>query len=123
MQGIGKVAQRIRRIVAWGGVLMMGGLSAADPITPVTAKDWLVTPIRQPARIVAQAETREIALENGLARRVFRIAPNFATVGLENLSTQTALLRGVKPEAILELDGHRYEIGGLKGQPDYAYLN
>jgi len=102
---------------------MMGGLSAADPAAPVTAKDWLVTPIRQPARIVAQAEKREIALENGLARRVFRIAPNFATVGLENLSTQTALLRGVKPEAILELDGQRYEIGGLKGQPDYAYLN
>ena len=90
---------------------------------PASAADWLVTPVRQSARVLTQADRHEIALDNGLARRVFRLAPNFATVGLDNLSTQMALLRGVKPEAILELDGHRYEVGGLKGQPDYAYLN
>jgi len=40
-----------------------------------------------------------------------------------SLMTNATLLRGVKPEAVLTLDGRRFEIGGLKGQPDYAYLD
>jgi hypothetical protein len=54
--------------------------------------------------------------------RTFRLVPNAATVGLDNLVTGEAILRGVKPEAILEIDGQRYEVGGLKGQPNYAFL-
>jgi hypothetical protein len=61
-------------------------------------------------------------LSNGLVRRTFRLAPNAATVGLDNLATGEAILRGVKPEAMVEIDGVRYEIGGLKGQPNYAFL-
>ena len=36
--------------------------------------------------------------------------------------TGQALLRGVKPEATVTINGIRYEVGGLVGQPDYAYL-
>ncbi len=55
-------------------------------------------------------------------RRTFRVVPNGATVGLDNLMTGQTILRGVKPEALVTIDGVRYEVGGLTGQPDYAYL-
>jgi hypothetical protein len=50
------------------------------------------------------------------------LLPNAATVGFDNLMTGTAIIRGVKPEAILELDGAKYAVGGLVGQVQYAYL-
>jgi hypothetical protein len=61
-------------------------------------------------------------MTNGLVRRTWRVAPNAATVGFDNLMTGAAVIRGVKPEAILELDGAKYSVGGLSGQPQYAYL-
>ena len=54
--------------------------------------------------------------------RTFRLAPNAATVGLDQLISGESLLRGVKPEAIVEINGRRYEVGGLTGQPNYAFL-
>ena len=64
----------------------------------------------------------EIVLSNGLLARTFRLTPNAATVGLDQLTTGEALLRGVKPEAVLEISGQRCEVGGLVGQPNYAFL-
>jgi hypothetical protein len=37
--------------------------------------------------------------------------------------TGASVIRGVKPEAIIKLDDQLIEVGGLKGQPDYAYLD
>ena len=65
---------------------------------------------------------RSIALTNGLVRRTFRIAPNAATVDFRNLVTDETILRAVRPEASLTLDGKRFDVGGLRGQPDQAYL-
>jgi len=84
--------------------------------------DWLVVPIDRKAAVYRGAHPREIVMTNGLVRRTWRLAPNAATVGFDNLVTGEALLRGVKPEARLRLDGKDYDVGGLKGQPDYAYL-
>jgi hypothetical protein len=85
--------------------------------------DWLVTLVRKPAELRQDTPRREIALTNGLITRTFRTAPNFATLGFTNLITGASVLCGVKPEAMVELDCMRYEIGGLTGQPDYAYLD
>ncbi len=84
--------------------------------------DWLIDASSYRAQVVTNTDGREIKLSNGLLARTFRLAPNAATVGLDNLIAGEALLRGVKPEAILDMDGVRYEIGGLKGQPNYAFL-
>lgn len=86
------------------------------------ADDWLVKPIAAKAGVFKTANPNELVLGNGLVSRTFRIAPDAATVGLENLRAHAAVLRGVKPEATIEIDGKPYDIGGLKGQPDYAYL-
>jgi len=82
--------------------------------------DWLIRPVPQHASIRQRPD--EITLDNGLIRRTFKLAPNAATVGFDNLMTGESILRGVKPEAVVEIDGKKFDIGGLLGQPDYAYL-
>ncbi len=84
--------------------------------------DWLIDPSQFKAKAEVSPDGQQLELNNGLLRRVIRLQPNAATVALDNLVTGESLLRGVKPEAIVEVDGRRFEIGGLKGQPNYAFL-
>ncbi len=84
--------------------------------------DWLIDGSPYEAGVYRTANSREIAIDNGLVRRTLRIAPNGATVGLDNLMTGEAVIRGVKPESLVTIDGVQYEVGGLAGQPNYAYL-
>lgn len=96
-------------------------LSTSVP-TAQSAPDWLLDPSPFKVRVVKSQDGRELELNNGLLRRVIRIEPNAATVALDNLSSGESLLRGVKPEAVVEIDGKRFDIGGLKGQRNYAFL-
>jgi hypothetical protein len=87
-----------------------------------TSSDWLVVPVKTPTRLLQHPEKHEIVLTNGLMSRTFRLAPNFATVDYTNLITDAPVIRCVKPEATIELDGKHYSIGGLLGQVENAYL-
>ena len=87
------------------------------------ATDWLVDPSPFHAAIATNAAAHEIILQNGLVRRVFKLSPNAATVALDNLMTGEAILRSVRPEAQVELDGKKFDVGGLTGQPVHNYLN
>jgi hypothetical protein len=84
--------------------------------------DWLVTPVKEKARVYRGNQKNEIIMTNGLIRRTWRLRPNAVTVAYDNLMTGASILRGVKPEVVLQLNGARVEVGGLLGQPDYAYL-
>ena len=84
--------------------------------------DWLVKPVTEPVRVAERHGGKEIAISNGLISRTFRLRPNAATVAFDNLMTGESMLRGVKPEARIEIDGTKFDVGGLKGQPNYAYL-
>jgi len=84
--------------------------------------DWLVTQITEPVTVAERLGGKEIVMSNGLISRTLRLAPNAATVAYDNLMTGESMLRGVKPEARVEIDGIKFDVGGLKGQPDYAYL-
>ena len=64
----------------------------------------------------------QIILTNGLIKRVFKLSPNAATIAIDNLMTGEAILRGVKPEAEVTIDGDTFNIGGLTGQSNYAFL-
>jgi hypothetical protein len=92
--------------------------AAANP----PKRDWLISKIEAHAGVCRGSHPNEIELSNGLIRRVWRLDPDAASIALDNLSTGAALLRGVKPEATVTLDGEAYKVGGLLGQPDYAYL-
>ena len=86
------------------------------------ATDWLIDPSPFTAGVYRTDRAHEIVLDNGLVCRTFRLTPNGATVAFDSLMTGQSVLRGVKLEALVTIDGQRYEVGGLTGQPNYAYL-
>jgi hypothetical protein len=92
-------------LLAWGGA----------------GADWLVTPLPDRAAVSTPREN-EVAVSNGLIRRAWRLKPDGATVAFDNLMTGASLLRGVKPEAEVTIDGKKFKVGGLNGQQEYAYL-
>ena len=84
--------------------------------------DYLLDPDPFVARVGRDVEGREIVLDNGLIRRVWRIEPNAACVSFDNLTSGEALLRSVRPEARITVDGTEHSVGGLVGQPGHAFL-
>jgi hypothetical protein len=86
------------------------------------AGDWLLDGSSFSAAVYQGNVPEEIVLANGLISRTFRLSPNAATVALDNLMTGESLLRGVKPEAEITLNGLPYAVGGLTGQANYAFL-
>ena len=97
--------------------LIMGVTSAG-----AVDSDWLITQITEPVKVEERLAGGEIVLSNGLISRTFRLRPNPATVAYDNLMKGQSIIRGVKTEGIVELDGHKYEVGGLRGQVEYGYL-
>ena len=85
--------------------------------------DWLVVPVKVKAGVYRGHHPREIVMTNGLISRTWRLEPNAATVALDNLVTGESLVRSVRPEALVELDGVKYAVGGLEGQGVHNYLD
>lgn len=83
-------------------------------------KDWLIDDSGFNA--VAGQSGKNLILTNGLVKRVFRLQPNVACISYENITNDQQLLRAVKPEAELIIDGKKFNIGGLYGQREQAYL-
>src|SRR5450432_757493 len=90
-----------------------------ENITPI---DWLIYPAKQKAAVYKTADGKDIVLYNSLVKRVFRLSHNLACVDYKNLSNNQQLLRAVKAEARLTINGKDYNIGGLYGQNENAYL-
>ena len=84
--------------------------------------DWLIHPVSAKAKIYLTPNKKDIILYNGLVKRTFRITPNVVCVGYKNMINGQQLLRSVKPEAKLVIDGYSYNVGGLTGQQENAYL-
>ncbi|HLO44924.1 MAG TPA: hypothetical protein VK175_11380 [Leadbetterella sp.] len=84
------------------------------------AQDWLIKPIKQKAQVKNEGNT--IELNNGLVKRQFIIGQNLACFDYVNLANNQQLIRAIKPEARLKIDAKEYNIGGLNGQSEQAYL-
>ena len=84
--------------------------------------DWLVTPPTQKAAIYKSVDGKDIILFNGLLKRTFRITPDLACTDFKNMTNGQQLLRAVKPEARIILNGRNYNVGGLYGQKENAYV-
>ncbi len=87
------------------------------------AADWLIDPTPFVARVITNSAAGEVELNNGLVRRVLKLQPNAATIAFDNLMTGSSLLRGVRPEALLELNTRWQSVGGLVGQPIQNFLS
>ncbi|MEY3052269.1 MAG: hypothetical protein RLY31_2054 [Bacteroidota bacterium] len=83
--------------------------------------DWLIHPSDCQTAVFREG-TRDIILSNGLLLRRWHVYPGFATTHVTLTANRENFVRGVKPEARLVLDGDTVNIGGLDGQPEYAYL-
>jgi hypothetical protein len=84
--------------------------------------DWILHGAQYKASVQTDGVRHEVTLSNGLVRRRFRCTPNLACVSYVNLITGENLIRAVEPEARLVLNGSTYNIGGLHGQTERAYL-
>ncbi|MGZ3753650.1 MAG: alpha-galactosidase [Mucilaginibacter sp.] len=88
----------------------------------LTKTDWLIKPVNVKAGIFYSANQRDIILYNGLVKRIFRIKPNVTCIDYQNMSSGQQLLRDIQPEAQLTINGKTYNVGGLDGQKEKAYL-
>ena len=84
-------------------------------------KDWLIDGSGYKAEI--KTVNGKIEISNGLVSRLFSIKPGGATIGFDNLMNGKELLRAVKPEAIITINGKPCKLGGLTGQPVNNYLS
>jgi len=93
-------------------------------ISPLVSKaqqvDWLIKPTEKKASIFIK--NKQLILDNGLVRRVFLLDPNVSCISYTNLSSGQELLRSIEPEARLVFNGTSYNVGGLSGQKEKAYL-
>lgn len=87
----------------------------------VTA-DWLIITPTQKAAIYQSKDTKDIILYNGLVKRIFRLSPNLVCTDYTNMITGQQLLRTVQPEALVNINGADYAVGGLHGTKEKAYF-
>jgi hypothetical protein len=85
-------------------------------------KDWLIHTPAQKAGVYSSQDGKDIILYNGLVKRTFRMSPNLTCFDFKNLSNGQQLLRAVRPEAVVTINGVAYAVGGLIGQKEKAYL-
>jgi len=85
-------------------------------------RDWLVYPSTRKAEVYQSKDGRSLVLYNGLLRRSFVINPGLACVDFLNVVSGQQLIRAVRPEARLTIDGRTFDLGGLTGQREQAYL-
>ena len=113
-------------------LLLMGiNLSFAQTLQPSQlplyqevkpSTDWLISKQNFKAEIYQANAGKDLILSNGLLKRQIRISPNAATIDFKNLRTNEQFVRSVRPEARITIDGKTYNIGGLYGQKEHAYL-
>ena len=117
----------IGAILMW---LFAGDLSATTDSLPVwnAAKvpervgDWLLGDIGIRAGVYRSSDGKDLILYNGLVKRSFRLTPNLACTDFINMVNGQQLLRSLRPEARIGIDGRDHEIGGLEGLKEHAYF-
>ncbi len=103
-------------------------LNAQQSARPLPAQlrpygqDWLLKTVPIKADVYISNDGKDVVLYNGLVKRVFRIKPNVACIEYTNLMNGQQLLRAVKPEAVIRINGEDHNVGGLYGQKEKAYL-
>ncbi len=88
--------------------------------TPV--KDWLLSNQSYKAKVLPSADAKEIVLENGLVKRIFRNQGTIACISFQNLINGQEIIRAISPEATIVVNGQSLPIGGWIGQKEKAYL-
>ena len=91
------------------------------PLTYQLKDDWLINNKSFTAEIITSADGKDVILQNGLIRRVIRKEFG-ASISFENLMIKQEILRSIRPEAVLKVDGVDINVGGILGQPNHAFF-
>lgn len=105
--------------------MMSGSARPQLPVEPTARSfgvDWLLDARPYEAKVYQSVDGRSVVLSNGLARREIRIESGCATVALDNLFHGESMLRSVRPEARITVNGVDIQVGGLLGQSNHAFL-
>jgi len=86
------------------------------------SEDWLIKKTTNKSQVIYDGNRKEITLYNGLVKRTFRLVPNVVCIDYKNMINGQQLLRAVSPEARLTINGKVFNVGGLSGQKEKAYL-
>lgn len=84
--------------------------------------DWMISTKHEPTR-VEKGKDGNLTISNGIISRSFKLDKSGTTISYENIATGESVIRSVKPEALLTIDGNDFQIGGLEGQPIHNYLH
>lgn len=103
-------------------LILAGGLSALPTARAADTQDWLIDPKPFVGRCVPLQNGDRLVLGNGLVERTIALQPNAATIGLKSVSSGQSILRSVTPEARLQIDGVTWNVGGLIGATNRAFL-
>lgn len=109
------------RIACWMLFLLIAVTSLIQA-QQIPEKDWLLRSEGFDAKIVLSADKKELVATNGLVRRSFRLVPNLVCYDYANLSNNQQLIRTIKEEARITINGHSYKIGGAAGVKELAYF-
>ena len=97
--------------------------SGQPPIQYQLDTDWLLDPGGFKAQVIQHHDSSRYELSNGLIRRQFLVVGDkFTTIGFDNLATGQTLIRSIRPDASVTIDGQRHAIGGILGQQNHAFL-
>ena len=103
-------------------IFLLKAQANKTPSEHLATSDWLIKAPQQKAEIFKSSDGKDVTLYNGLVKRSFRITPNVACIDYKNMTNGQQLLRAVKAEAILKINNKEYNVGGLYGQKENAYL-
>lgn len=84
--------------------------------------DWLVHQKNMPAQLKENKNERTITITNGMTQRSFYLGDNLVCFDYTNLVSGEQLIRSVRPEARISINGTEYNVGGLYGQKEHAYF-
>ena len=118
---------RIKWALLFLGVFVVNGLWAQERLALYdkekikTDRDWLVEKTETHAGLFRDGNGH-LVFANGIISRTFTVDPDGATIGFKHLITGEQFIRSVRPEAELVINGQRFEVGGLTGQPIHNYL-
>ena len=110
----------MKKVVGSLSIILFSYCAIAQQKAITSQTDWLVNQVTQRASVEEKGNT--ITLNNGLVRRTFAKAGNLACIDYTNLANNQQLLRSIKSEAKITINGKEYNVGGLKGQKENAYL-
>lgn len=87
-----------------------------------SAKDWLLDNLKYKAKVDSSKDGKEIVLQNGLLKRVFRNQGTIACISYQNLVNGQELIRAISPETKITVNNQIVTVGGWTGQKEKAYL-